>query len=195
MNIKRFLIVIFSFLALIPSVVLAAPKECSSYSVDSCPASGCIIENGACVKGHIGQGVCSQEEVMNGLRVAGYFLFIARIFIPFIVIGFGTFDMFKAVTGGDDKSMISSAKKLGIRALIGLSIFLVPSIIHIVLSTLNDYNAITDDANVCQTCLLKPSECENGVPANSDVLDRDVFVHDDETEEQTDDNNDEIVVE
>lgn len=194
MNIKKsLLILLLVFTLMIPSFVYAKPKDCSSYSVDECPANNCIVEGGSCVKGHIGQGFCSQKQVMDALRVAGYFLFIARIFIPFIVIALGTFDMFKAVTGGDEKSMVSSGKKLGIRAAIGLSIFLVPSIIHIVLSTLNDYNAITDDANICQTCLLKPSECENGVPADSNIFDGDIFVQEEETEEENDD--EEIVVE
>lgn len=195
MNIKRlFMAILVTCLMFIPSAAYAKPKDCSSYSVDSCPANNCIVEGGACVKGHIGQGFCSQKQVMDGLRVAGYFLFVARIFIPFIVIVFGSFDMFKAVTGGDEKSFASSGKKLAIRAAIGLSIFLVPTIIHIVLSTLNDYNAISDDANICQTCLLKPSECENGVPANSDIFDRDIFVHEEETEDNSS-NDEEIVVE
>lgn len=193
MKIKKVLMVIlFSFL-LIPNVVFAKPKDCSSYSVDSCPANNCIVEGNSCVKGHIGQGFCSQKQVMDGMRVAGYFLFVARIFIPFIVIALGTFDMFKAVTGGDEKSMVSSGKKLGIRALIGLSIFLLPAIIHIILSTLNDYNAISDDANICQTCLLKPSECENGAPSDTNPFDDPIFNHDEDTTTPAD--GEEIVVE
>lgn len=183
MNIKKLLMVMLLCVTLMaPSVAYAKPKDCSSYSADSCPANNCIVEDGACVKGHIGQSFCTQQQVMDALRVAGYFLFIARIFIPFIVIALGTFDMFKAVTGGDEKALTTSGKKLLIRVLIGFSIFLVPSIIHIVLSTLNDYNAITDDANVCQTCLLKPSECEDGAPSDSNIFDRDIFVQDEEEE-------------
>ncbi|MCX4249204.1 MAG: hypothetical protein OSJ65_05525 [Bacilli bacterium] len=144
--------------------------------------------------GHIGQDFCTQKEVMDALRVTGYFLFVARIFIPFIVIALGTFDMFKAVTGGDEKSLTSSAKKLGIRFLIGFSIFILPTIIHVILSALNDYNAISDDANVCQTCLLKPAECEDGVPSDTNPFDDDLF---DKTvpEEEEEKEEEEIIVE
>ena len=124
--------------------------------------------------------------------------YILVLLSAFIVIFLGTFDMFKAVTGGDEKSMVTSGKKLGIRALIGLSIFLVPSIIHIVLSTLNDYNAISDDANVCQTCLLKPSSCEDGVPSDINPFDEDIFDHtpvEEENEDEEQSGDEEVVVE
>lgn len=195
---KMFVYLLLTFILLLPNVVYAKPKDCSSYSADSCPANNCIVENGSCVKGHIGQGVCTQKEVMDALRVTGYFLFVARIFIPFIVIALGTFDLFKAVTGGDEKSLVTSAKKLGIRFLIGFSIFIIPTIINIVLSILNDYNAISDDANVCQTCLLKPSECENGVPADTNPFDDDLFdktVPEEEENEEEKKDDEEIVVE
>ena len=198
MKIKKIMIFLLAVTVFLPFSVFAAPKDCSSYSVDSCPASNCMVSNGSCVKGHIGENFCTQKEVMDALRVTGYFLFIARIFIPFIVIFLGTFDMFKAVTGGDEKSMVTSGKKLGIRALIGLSIFLVPSIIHIVLSTLNDYNAISDEANVCQTCLLKPSSCEDGVPSDINPFDEDIFDHtpvEEENEDEEQSGDEEVVVE
>ena len=175
MKIKKILILALLTLVVIPGNVLAASKDCGSYSADKCPANNCQVENGACVKAHIGQNFCSQEDVINVMRVMGYFIFIAKIAIPFIIILFGTFDMYKAVTGGDEKSMSSSAKKLGIRMLIGFSVFLLPTILHLILSTLNDYEAISDDANICLTCLLKPSECENGVPADTNPFDDELF--------------------
>lgn len=175
MKIKKILIIMLLALAFVPSVAFAKTKDCSSYSVDKCPANNCIVENGACVKGHIGQNFCSQKEVIDTMRVIGYFIFIIKIAVPFAVIFFGTLDMYKAVTGGDEKSLMSSAKKLGIRFLIGFLIFLIPTILHIILSMLNDYQAISDDANICQTCLLKPSECEDGVPSDTNPFDEDLF--------------------
>ena len=125
------------------------------------------------------------------MRVIGYFLLVIRVVVPFIVIFFGTLDMYKAVTGGDEKSLLSSAKKLGIRFLIGLSIFLIPSILHIILSALNDYEAISDDANICQTCVLKPSKCEDGVPSDTNPFDEDIF----DTSQPEVDDDEEVVVE
>lgn len=151
---------------------------------------------------HIGDNFCSQPEVMNSMRVLGYFIFIAKIFVPLIIIGFSVFDMYHAVLGGDDKSLSASAKKLGIRILIGIAIFLIPSILNTILMATDKYGDIKSDSYVCQTCLLRPQECENGVPSNSDDLfDGDIFVPsetydpDSNPEEEENNSEEEIIVE
>lgn len=161
---------------------------------------------------HIGDNFCSQPEVMNAMRVLGYFIFIAKIFVPLIIIGFSVFDMYHAVLGGDEKSMGASAKKLGIRILIGICIFLVPSILNIILTATDKYDDIKSDSYVCQTCLLRPQDCENGIPGNSDDLfNGDIFVpsetydtdsdasgednSDNSADESTDNSDEEIIVE
>ena len=59
MNIKKLLMILLLVLAFVPNVAFASPiHECSSYSVDNCPSSSCLIENGMCVKGHIGENFC-----------------------------------------------------------------------------------------------------------------------------------------
>ncbi|MCH5167237.1 MAG: hypothetical protein J1F35_05015 [Erysipelotrichales bacterium] len=179
MKIKKILILILFALAFIPNSVFAA-KSCESYTADSCPLNNCLVEDGKCVKGHIGENFCSQDDVIKAVRVTGYFVLAMRIAVPLIIIIFGTFDIYKAVFGGDEKSLSASAKKFGIRFLIGFSVFLLPSILHIILSTLNSYNAISDDANICQTCLLKPSECEDGIPKDTNPFDDDLFEKTDE---------------
>ena len=183
--IKKYFLLILVALAFLPINTYA--KECSSFSVDNCPSNSCQVEGGSCVKAHIGQNFCSQKETMDTLRVVGYFLLVIRIVVPFIVIIFGSFDLFKAVTGGDEKSLSASAKKLGFRFLIGFSIFLVPTLIHIVLSGLNSYEVISDDANVCQTCLLKPGDCEDGVPSDADPFDDELFQHTEPVDEDEED--------
>lgn len=153
---------------------------------------------------HIGDNFCSQPEIINAMRVLGYFIFIAKIFVPLIIIGFSVFDMFHAVTGGDEKSLKDSAKKLGIRVLIGITIFLVPTILNVVLTAIDQYNDILSDAYICQTCLLKPQECESGVPSDTNPFDTDVFNtgnyegsedENNDNESNEEDSDEEIVVE
>ncbi len=133
---------------------------------------------------YIGDDFCSQPEIINIMRVIGYFIFAAKIFVPLIIIGFGTFDLYKGVIGGDEKALKESAKKFGIRVLIGIVIFLVPTIINVVLTAVEGYNDTLDEANICQTCLLKPSSCENGVPADTNPFDEDIFVTTEEAEDE-----------
>lgn len=157
---------------------------------------------------HIGDDFCSQPEILNAMRVLGYFIFIAKILIPLIIIGFSVFDMFHAVTGGDDKSLKDSAKKLGIRIIIGISVFLVPTILNTILTAVDLSDDVLSDSHICQTCLLKPQECESGVPSDTNPFDEDVFVPgetyetpvnvddaDNGSEETESSSNDEVVVE
>lgn len=175
MKIKKILMFMLVLLAFIPVNALAANKSCDSYTVDKCPSNNCQVKDGVCVKAHIGQDFCSQEHILNAARVTGYFVLVMRIAVPFIIIFFGSLDIYKAVFGGDEKALSASAKKFGIRLLIGFSVFIIPTILHVILSALHDYEAISDDANICLTCLLKPGNCEDGIPADTNPFDDDLF--------------------
>lgn len=173
---KVFLIIVSVLMLIIPSNSQAKIYSCTDYSADDCPSSACRVDNGVCVKAHVGDSFCTDKNVMNAMRVLGYFIFIAKIFIPLIIIGFSVFDMYRAITGGDDKSLKESAKRLGIRTLIGFIVFLIPSILNVILTSIDAYDDILSDSYVCQTCLLKPQDCENGVPSDTNLYDKDIFV-------------------
>lgn len=109
-----------------------------------------ILENA-----HIGDNVCSDPNVMKAVRVIGVLLFIAKICVPFIIIVFGSIDFFKAVTGGSTESMVKQGKTFLFRVLIGVSVFILPTVINYVISSLKsgDY----EDSNAqCASCLLDP---------------------------------------
>lgn len=120
---------------------------------------------------HIGDDFCSDEKVMAAIRVLGYFIYILKIFIPFIIIIFGTFDLYKAVMGADEKSISKSVKSLGLRFLIGFAVFLIPTIIDVIFNFANGYSDIKSDLYICETCLLKPFECEDGLPEDTNPID------------------------
>lgn len=177
MKFRKTILVILSVLMLIiPYSTQAKAYTCSNYSADKCPRNACRVDNGACVNAHVGDNFCSDEHVINAMRVLGYFIFVAKILIPLIIIGFSVFDMYHAVLGGDDKSLKESAKKLAIRFLIGFSVFLIPSILNIILTAVDESDDFLSDSHICQICLLKPQECENGVPSDTDLYDKDIFV-------------------
>lgn len=186
---KMFVLIVMMFVVFLPINVFAV-KQCSDYSADKCPGTSCMVKEGVCVKAHIGDNFCSEEKIINVFRVIGYFIFIARIFVPFIIIIMGSKDLFHAVLGGDEKAVSQSARKFGIRVLIGLCVFFVPSIIHSILSFISGYNAVLDDIKICQTCLLKPFDCENGVPTSPSPIDENIFVQDDPEDEEEDEPND-----
>lgn len=112
------------------------------------------------LKSHIGDGFCSDKHVKNAMKVVGTFIFIAKIIIPLIIVGYSVFDLWKGVAGGDEKSLSASAKNLGLRVLIGISVFFIPSILHVILGAIDNYTNMEDDFKICETCLLKPNECD-----------------------------------
>lgn len=113
---------------------------------------------------HVGDNFCQEPNVINALRVVGYFIFIGKIVIPFIIIGFGIIDLAKAVTGGDSDKVTKGVKTIGIRVLIGILVFALPSIINVILDVGTNLNDGDTGYGTCQTCLLDPWACENGEP-------------------------------
>lgn len=93
----------------------------------------------------------------------GWILTIFKIAIPLLIIGYGMFDLGKAVVSSKDDEIKKAAKVLLKRAIAGLAIFFVPTVVMWifggVVSYGNDKNAI-DDYPICETCILHPGDCE-----------------------------------
>jgi len=97
----------------------------------------------------------------------GILLNIIKICIPIILIVVGTIELVKCIISKSEE-MNKSIKKLGIKAILGLVIFFVPSIVMFLMSLIsNDFTK-----NECITCLLDtPYECmENSYNKKKTVL-------------------------
>ncbi len=109
---------------------------------------------------------CNQEKVRGAFRAMGWILLIAKIVVPIIIIVFGCIDFGKAVTSSKDDEIKKAAKSLVIRAVIGIIVFLVPTIIGVVIDLINGNdiydaeNAHADDNSFgyCTYCLFHPSD-------------------------------------
>ena len=101
-------------------------------------------------------GFCGQTAEM--LKVVGWILTIFKIAIPIIIIALGMFDFGKAVVSSDDDEIKKQAKTLGRRAMAGLIIFFIPTIVLWIFTTLTNYEVLGDkeDFETCKTCILKP---------------------------------------
>lgn len=92
-------------------------------------------------------------------QLVGRILTIFKIVIPLLVIIFGMIDLGKAVVGSKDDEIKKAAKSLGFRALAGVLIFFVPTLVGFVFSIADAFSDIDDDYSVCATCITKPSDC------------------------------------
>lgn len=129
--------------------------------VVSCPEGYELSGEKCVVVGHVAENPCDENSIRIVLRMFGYILLIARIAVPLIIIGFGTFDLFKSVIDKDEKSLTKQVKQLGIRILAGLIVFFIPNIVSLFFSLSDTLNIIeTDQYKTCSNCLLKPTTCE-----------------------------------
>lgn len=108
---------------------------------------------------YIGDNVCSETGVLKALRFVGYMITIARYFVPLIIIGWGTLDLYKAVTGGSSDSFTKQIKGLGYRVLIGLFIVFVPTLLHMILSQIDSFATLDGEYRNCEVCVLDPFNC------------------------------------
>ena len=83
------------------------------------------------------------NNIMGLIKLLGIFFKIFLIIIPFVIIVFGIFDIYKAIVNQGDKSLNKSIVKLVYRVIAGLLIFFLPSLIFLVFKTVgyekNDY--------------------------------------------------------
>ncbi len=100
-------------------------------------------------------------KLKSPLKFIGYIVFIVKIIVPILLLIFGIIDLFKAVTGGKDGEIMKSVKSFAFRVIAGVLIFFVPTIISFVFSLVDGFDEVTSDYNVCQTCILNVSQCDD----------------------------------
>ena len=106
------------------------------------------------------------------LQIVGWVLTIFKIAIPLLIIAFGIFDFGKAVTAAKDDEIKKSAKSLMWRAVAGIVIFFIPSIVIWVFDALNNFRESSSsiDFETCKACILTPwSGCDGDSGNTSDV--------------------------
>ena len=90
------------------------------------------------------------------LNFAGWVLTIFKIAIPILIIAFGIFDFGKAVTAGKEDEIQKSAKTLMYRAIAGVVIFFIPTIVLWLFNMVQGYTDIEGDFSKCQDAVLYP---------------------------------------
>lgn len=109
---------------------------------------------------YVAENACQENDIKRVLQIFGYLLLVAKIMVPLIIIGFGTFDLFKSVIDKDEKSLGKQVKQLGLRVLAGFIVFFIPNIVYAVFSLSDALDIIdTSEYKTCAECVLEPSKC------------------------------------
>lgn len=107
---------------------------------------------------------CSKTKALWGL--IGTALTILKIVVPIILVVLGSIDLLKAVTS-DDKDMIKKqGLVLGKRALAGIIIFFIPTIIEGILSMLSATSDAINQAGDCWKCAIGSMQCDDKPTGN-----------------------------
>ncbi len=93
------------------------------------------------------------------LQFVGYALTIVKVAIPIIIIAYGILDFGKAVVASKDDEIKTSAKRLLWRAVAGVIIFFIPSIVIWLFGTIDKYTAGKNGFDNCEKCILSPWNC------------------------------------
>ncbi len=110
---------------------------------------------------YIGDNFCETKSVLSVMRMVGYVLTLLKVFIPIIIIIWGTLKLYNVVISGTTDSLNKQIKNLVYRVIIGICIFFVPTLVDAILK-----NFIPEDAMNCEICVLKPFSCDPDNPSS-----------------------------
>ena len=95
----------------------------------------------------------------NAWQIVGWALLIFKIVIPILLIIFGILDLGKAVIASKDDEIKKSVKSLAFRAVAGIVIFLIPTLVGLVMTFVSDFkeSGASSDYEVCKQCITRPN--------------------------------------
>ena len=113
---------------------------------------------------------CNDGKVARTFKFIGLMFFVAKILVPAIIIIVGIVDLVKVITSGKEEEMKKHVKNLGIRVIIGVLIFLLPSIINAIYGVASDLvsDGGTSAFDNCEACLMTPNSSACYVEENED---------------------------
>ena len=103
--------------------------------------------------------ICAMPSYRKPMRFIGTIINFLKIIIPIVIIGFGTMDLYKAVTGSKDDEIKKAVKSIVIRTIAGIFIFLLPGIVQFILNWVNEWSNYENSWCCCTDCLLNP-DCD-----------------------------------
>lgn len=103
--------------------------------------------------------ICAQESVRKSLRFLGRILMAVKIAIPGLLIILGAIDFMKSITSSNQDALGKASKIFVIRIIIGIVIFIIPTIVNFVFELVGHGNTSYEQ---CRVCIFNPSDCAKG---------------------------------
>jgi len=105
---------------------------------------------------------CQDAKVARTLKFVGLLLFLAKIFVPALIIILGCLDFFKVMTAGKDDEIKKRLPILIKRFIAGVIIFFIPSVVNFLFNIVEENFDSRSPYSNCRVCILDPNSCEIG---------------------------------
>ena len=102
---------------------------------------------------------CKDAGVARTLKFLGILLYIAKIFVPALIIIFGSIDFGKAILAGKDDEIKKKVPIFIKRFIAGVIVFFIPTIINFMFDAVQGYSDTIKEYDNCYTCILNPDQC------------------------------------
>lgn len=101
-----------------------------------------------------------QGKVLGVFTAIGWFFFFVKIIVPIVLMIFGVIDISKAVISSKDDEIKKSTKSLITRAICGVIIFFIPTVLNLVVNLVGDRaeGVYTGTFADCTSCMFKPNQ-------------------------------------
>ena len=106
------------------------------------------------------ENICSNQNILNAVRIIGDVVNILKWIVPIIIIIFGVIDFVKAVVSSDEDASSKASKALLRRFISGVAVFLVPTILFGILNIIEVTTDIQSEFIACTECILDVSTCK-----------------------------------
>lgn len=105
-------------------------------------------------------GIC-QGEALKIWKVVGYVLLAFKIVVPILLIIWGMLDLGKAVVASKDDEIKKATQSLAKRAVAGILVFFVPTLVGIIFGLVDGFNAseVKAEYTKCVACITNVSNC------------------------------------
>ena len=106
--------------------------------------------------------VCNTPTVARTLKFLGLLLFILKILVPAIIIIMGFVNLFNIIVSSKPEEAPKYAKSIVLRVVIGIIIFLAPTIVNFVFDTVNNVLNGKNESSFenCKNCILDTDKCK-----------------------------------
>lgn len=99
-----------------------------------------------------------EGSVQGVFTTLGWVFFFLKILIPIILIVFGSIDFGKAMLSSKDDEIKKSAKTLVMRAIAGVIIFFIPTLLNFVVELIGGDDLYNGTFATCTHCMLEPTD-------------------------------------